>query len=68
MGIKDQFSEKAQELKGKASQAAKGVQDEASERSRQLREKKPPQGQAQPQAKRPPADRARDEFDENWDA
>ncbi|MEU9145895.1 hypothetical protein [Streptomyces sp. NPDC048349] len=62
MGIKDQFNEKAQELKGKASQAAKGVQDEASARSRQPREKR------QPQAERPPADRTRDEFDENWDA
>lgn len=61
MGIKDQFNEKAQELRGKAAQAAKGAQDEASQRSQQLREKKP-------QAKRPPADRARDEFDENWDA
>ncbi|MFD4247144.1 hypothetical protein ACFWP3_36990 [Streptomyces sp. NPDC058525] len=62
MGIKDQFDEKAQELKAKAAQASKGVRDEASERSRQLGEKQ------RPQAKRPPADRARDEFDENWDA
>ncbi|MGP3686627.1 hypothetical protein ACTVZO_18290 [Streptomyces sp. IBSNAI002] len=59
MGIKDQFEAKAKELKGKA---AEGGQDEASERSRQLGETK------QPQAERPPAHRARDEFDENWDA
>ncbi|MFC9296022.1 hypothetical protein ACFTWH_13035 [Streptomyces sp. NPDC057011] len=60
MGIKDQFQDKANDLKDKAQKAAQGAKGEASQRSAKIQDKSKtkPQGQA---------DRARDEFDENWD-
>ncbi|MBT2408244.1 MULTISPECIES: hypothetical protein [unclassified Streptomyces] len=63
MGIKDQFQDKANELKGKAQQARKGAKDEASERAQQLRDKKS-QGQEKPD----PARSQFDETDDAWDA
>ncbi|RSS80240.1 hypothetical protein [Streptomyces sp. WAC06614] len=59
MGIKDQFQDKAQEPSGKAAQARKRGQDEASRRSQQPKEKKE-QGQES-------LDDLRGEMDDPWD-
>lgn len=59
MGIKDQFQDKAEQLKAKAQQSQQGAKDEASSRSRQAKAKKP---QAQQ-----PIDDVRTELDDSWD-
>ncbi|KJY36636.1 MULTISPECIES: hypothetical protein [Streptomyces] len=59
MGIKEQFEDKAQELKGKAQKAQQGAKEQASSRSQQAKAKKP---QAQQ-----PLDDIRDEADDSWD-
>ncbi|MFB6809593.1 hypothetical protein [Streptomyces sp. NPDC056387] len=56
MGIKDQFQDKANELKDKARTGRQGARDEASERA----------AQAPDQAKRKKA-KVHDELDDNWD-
>lgn len=56
MGIKDQFQDKANELKDKARVAQKGAKDEASERGAQA------SGHT-----RKKADKVHDELDDNWD-
>ncbi|MFJ8211096.1 hypothetical protein [Streptomyces sp. NPDC096033] len=59
MGIKEQFEDKAQELKGKAQKGQQGAKEQASSRSQQAKAKKP---QAQQ-----PLDDIRDEADDSWD-
>ncbi|MCX4526268.1 MULTISPECIES: hypothetical protein [unclassified Streptomyces] len=60
MGIKDQFQDKAEELRNKAQQAQQGAKDEASERAAQQPGDKKRQG-------KPKAPKVHDELDDNWD-
>ncbi|MFD9371083.1 hypothetical protein ACFWA6_25745 [Streptomyces sp. NPDC060020] len=57
MGIKDQFQDKADELRDRAQNGAKGTKDEATQRTAKLQEK----SKRSPQQEQ--ADRVRDEFD-----
>nr|WSW60128.1 hypothetical protein OG513_16925 [Streptomyces sp. NBC_00998] len=56
MGIKDQFQDKAQELKDKAKAAQQGAKDEASERGVQA-----------PEPAKKKKEKVHDELDDNWD-
>ncbi|MGW7437949.1 hypothetical protein [Streptomyces sp. NPDC054849] len=66
MGIKDQFQEKAGELRDRAQNGAKGAKgaktakDEQAERTARLQERAKPKTQEQ-------TDRAREQAGENWD-
>ncbi|MFJ3723971.1 hypothetical protein ACIPYQ_15545 [Streptomyces sp. NPDC090045] len=57
MGIKDQFQDKAEELRDRAQSGTKGAKDQVTERTAKLQEK----AKRRPQQEQ--ADRVRDEFD-----
>ncbi|MGO4459652.1 hypothetical protein AB4039_20490 [Streptomyces sp. M-16] len=60
MAIKDQFQDKADELKSRAQKAARpGAKDESSERAQPAGVKKPGAKQKAP--------KVHDELDDNWD-
>ncbi|MFE9930709.1 hypothetical protein [Streptomyces sp. NPDC005533] len=61
MGIKDQFQDKADELKDRAQNGAKGAKDEATHKATQRTAKPQEKSKRGPQQEQ--ADRLRDEFD-----